>query len=199
MLLTFIFDSLDLLNLPQSIKDMIEISFILPFFQEDIGFSRSFKVARTKVLVVFGVDEKNDIVVLDALFIGFHFELIMQNQTEDSFWNVFIDDFETASNGECGYTSAHLLLAFETISLLVVLIADVVGVLDFWVLDETLHEVLLESTFSEKLLVYKHPLKTVRHITLSLAMIYSKWSVDTDFVSFLFIGTIGIEHEYIFF
>ncbi len=145
------------------------------------------------------MDEVNDIVILDGLLGRFHFELIVQDHLEDSFGNVFIDDFEPARGWKSDDTGVGFFLVFIFVSSLVITIRDEMRVLDCRVLDKLLQKITIEHIiFAKKHLINKKVLKAVRYITLSLTVINSERSVDTDFISFLFVGSVGHELEDIF-
>jgi hypothetical protein len=145
------------------------------------------------------VDEVNDIVILDGLFNGFHFELIVQDHLENSLGDVFIDNFKPARGWKSDGARVGFFFVFFIMSFCVIDIRDEMRVFDCRVFDELLKKIAIEEIiFVKKLFINKKVLKAVRYITLSVTVINSKRGVDTDFISFFFVGSIGHELEDIF-
>jgi hypothetical protein len=138
------------------------------------------------------VDEVNDIVILDGLFNRFHFKLIVQDHLEDSLGDVLIDNFEPARGWKSDGAGVGFFFVFFIMSFCVIGIRDKMRVFDCGVLDELLKKIAIqEIIFVKKLFINKKVLKAVRYITLSVTVINSKRGVDTDFISFFFVGSIG--------
>jgi hypothetical protein len=145
------------------------------------------------------VDEVNDIMILDGLFNGFHFELIVQDHLEDSFGDVFIDNFEPARSWKSDDAGVGFFFVLFFVSFCVIGIRHKMRVFDCRVLDKLFKKIAIqERIFVKKLFINKKVLKAVRYITLSLTVINSKGGVDTDFIPFLFVGSIGHKLEDIF-
>jgi hypothetical protein len=72
-LISLLAKGLHLLNLPQAVEDISQIALAQPLLQEDLRGV----ITRTNVLVLFCVDEVDDIVIADALFIDLLLEFVM--------------------------------------------------------------------------------------------------------------------------
>lgn len=83
-------------------------------------------------------------------------------------------------------------------SFLVVGITDVMRILNGGVFNKIVHHIKVEIISVKELFINKKVLKTVGYVTLSLTMINSERSVDTDFISLLFVSSVGHELEDIF-
>lgn len=198
MFLSLLFYSFNLFNLPKPVKDMIKICLVFSFFQKYTWFSGLLEITATKILIVFRMNEKHNIMIFYALFIWLHFELIVKYKSEYSLLNVLVDDFKSTCNRKINNSTRTNLLIL-TISFYVVIISYVMRVFYLRVFYESFIYVFFEVHFSKKLFIDKHSLKAVRHITLSFTMINSKGSVYTDFISFFFVGSVWSKHEYILF
>ena len=95
-----LFDCLNLLDFPESIKDGSKIGLVLPHFQEDVRFPSPSEVAATEILVVLGMYEIDYVVIFNVLLVGLHLKLIMNSQLKDPFWDIFIDDQEPTGDRE---------------------------------------------------------------------------------------------------
>lgn len=144
------------------------------------------------------MNEINDIMVFDSLLDRFHFKFIVENHLKNSFWNIFIDNFKPSRNWKCYGTGCDLFLILFFVSFLVVGITDVMRILDGGVFNKIVHHIEVEIISVKELFINKKVLKTVGYVTLSLTMINSERSVDTDFISLLFVSSVGHELEDIF-
>lgn len=168
---------------------MIEVSLVLPLFQKHTRLSWLFKITTTQILIIFGMNEKDNIVIFNVLLVWLHFELIVKRQLEYSLLNVFVDDLEPPANGKV-YISTWADLLTLVISFQMIIITNVMKVPYLWVLNILLAYILFKVHFSEELLVDEHSLKAVRYVALCLAVVYSKGRVDADLIAFFFVCSI---------
>jgi hypothetical protein len=131
------------------------------------------------------MNEVDNIVISNPLFIDLDFKLIMGYQFEYPFGYVLIDD-EVPPRGGQYLPAAHFL------ELLVALFE--VGLLDLRRVDREVLVVGLQGVAQRGQRtagVEKQPLETVRHEALSLAVVDLKRCVDGYLVAVLFVGTVG--------
>ncbi len=140
MFLCLVLDHFHFLNLPQSIKDMIEISLIFSFFQKYIKFIISPEIATTKILIILCMNKVHNIVIFYALLVWLHLKLVVKHQSKYSLWNVLIYYLESTCTWEFYYTLRSLLLALLMWSYLISLLDHLVRVLYLWILYKVLYQ-----------------------------------------------------------
>lgn len=145
------------------------------------------------------MDKVNYIVIFDSLFDRFYLKLIVQHHFKNSFGDVFIDDLESSCDWEGDSSKCGFFLVLVSVSSLVVGVNDVMKLFGFRVLNKILKGIGFQTIFTGKLFVNEKFFKAIRYVTLSFAVVNSKRRIDTDFVSFFFVGPVGHELEDVFF
>lgn len=152
MLLSFLFYRFDFFYLPKTIKYMVKIGLIFSLFQEHAWFSWLLEITTTKIFIIFGMNEKNDIMIFNALFIWLHLKLVMEHKPENSLLNIFINYFKSTCDWKVNNSTRTNLLILA-VSFYIVIISNVMRIFNFWVLNKSFINVFFKVDFSEKLLV----------------------------------------------
>lgn len=131
---------------------MIKICLIFSFFQKYAWFSGLFEITTTKVLIIFCMNEKDNIMIFYTLLIRFHFKLIVKHKSKDSLLNVLINNFKSSCNREIdGSTRTNLLIL--AISFKIVILSNVMRVFYFRIFNKSLVNIFFEVNFSKKLFI----------------------------------------------
>jgi hypothetical protein len=155
------------------------------------------EVVWTDVLVVFRVNEVDNVMILDCLSLYLHLELVVRHQLKHSLGDVLVY-YQVAT---CLH---HHFLLPRTANIVVVSL--LVSLLDSHLYPGRVYRegrvVVAQLSmvyFAVVGAIEKEFFKAVGEITLSFAVIDLEGSRQTDFVSFLFVGAVGDQLEDDFF